>query len=66
MKNLFFGCKSLPFMPIISKWNTDNVSEMSFMFSGAITPDLLNNLIDYNVISNINNIIDNYLSMIYI
>ena len=62
MKNIFFGCKSLRYIPSISKWNTSNVSDMSFMFTGAITPDLLNNLSNYGVISDINEIVENYLS----
>ena len=64
MKNIFFGCKSLRFIPNISKWDTHNVSDMSFMFTGAITPDLLNNLNDYGILSNINEIIFNSLSYI--
>ena len=35
---------------------------MSCMFAGAITPDLLNNLNDYGVISNLSELSINYLS----
>ena len=32
MSAMFFGCKSLSSLPDISKWNTSNVTDMSFMF----------------------------------
>ena len=32
MNNMFSHCKSLKFLPDISKWNTSNVVDMSSMF----------------------------------
>ena len=33
MNNMFFGCSSLSSLPDISKWNTNNVTNMNNMFS---------------------------------
>ena len=35
MSNMFSGCKSLSSLPDISKWNINNVKNMSFMFEGC-------------------------------
>ena len=32
---MFCGCLSLLSLPDISKWNTNNVNDMSFMLSGC-------------------------------
>ena len=32
---MFYGCESLTSMPNISRWNTDNVNNMSHMFYGC-------------------------------
>ena len=32
MSNMFYKCESLLFLPDISKWNTNNVTDMSNMF----------------------------------
>ena len=32
---MFSGCKSLSSLPDISKWNTNNVTDMREMFSGC-------------------------------
>ena len=32
MKGLFFGCKSLTTLPDISKWNTNNITNMNDLF----------------------------------
>ena len=32
MKHMFYGCNSLKSLPDISKWDTCNVKDMSFMF----------------------------------
>ena len=31
---MFDGCKSLKALPDISKWDTSNVKDMSYMFAG--------------------------------
>ena len=33
MRNLFYNCSSLSSLPDLSKWNTNNVNDMSDMFS---------------------------------
>ena len=33
MDSMFYNCVKLSSLPDISKWNTENVSEMSKMFS---------------------------------
>ena len=33
MSCMFYGCSSLSSLPDISKWNTNNVTYMFFMFS---------------------------------
>ena len=33
MRNMFNSCTSLSSLPDISKWNTNNVTDMSYMFS---------------------------------
>ena len=32
---MFYGCKSLISLPDISKWNTYNFTDMSYMFYGC-------------------------------
>ena len=36
MIGMFAGCKSLSFLPDISKWNTNNVSDMRNMFEDCL------------------------------
>ena len=55
---MFYGCSSLISLPDISKWNTNNVKDMSFMFYGcsslSFLPDIskwkTNNITDMNSI----------------
>ena len=35
MSYMFKGCSSLSSLPDISKWNTNNVTDMNNMFSGC-------------------------------
>ena len=35
MISMFYGCSSLSSLPDISKWNTNNVTDMSYMLSGC-------------------------------
>jgi len=35
MSNIFNGCESLSSLTDISKWNINNVTNMSFMFDGC-------------------------------
>ena len=44
MSGLFCGCSSLTHLPDISKWNTKNVEDMSFMFCRFSFPLPIKNL----------------------
>ena len=35
MNSIFYGCSSLSNLPDISKWNTNNVTNMHSMFYGC-------------------------------
>ena len=35
MNNIFNGCRSLKSIPDISKWDTQNVENISYMFNGC-------------------------------
>ncbi len=35
MNGMFFNCKSLKELPDISKWDTKNITDMSWMFLGC-------------------------------
>ena len=53
MYGMFYCCSSLSSLPDISKWNTNNVTNMSKMFSGC------SNLSELNLSSfNTNNVTD--------
>ena len=57
MNNIFENCTSLSSLPDISKWNTCNVKDISYMFSGCRTnsiPDISKwNTQNLNNISNL-------------
>ena len=46
MSNIFNECTVLSVLPDISKWNTSNVTDISYMFNGCISltylPDISN------------------------
>ena len=46
MSHMFKGCSSLSSLPDISKWNTNNITDMSYMFyycsSLSSLPDISN------------------------
>ena len=44
---MFYGCSSLLSLPDISKWNTNNVTYMNYMFYGCA---LLSSVFDFNKI----------------
>ena len=54
MSYIFYWCSSLSNLPDISKWNTNNVTDMRSMFSGC---SLLSNLPDISK-WNTNNVTD--------
>ena len=43
MSGLFYECSSLQSLPDISKWNINNINDMSWMFNGC---EILNSLSD--------------------
>ena len=51
---MFYGCISLISLPDLSKWNTSNVENMSFMFSRCNSLNSLPDLSKWNT-SNVNN-----------
>ena len=46
MNSMFYGCSSLISLPDISKWNTNNVTNMSGLFEGCSS---LNSLPDISI-----------------
>ena len=51
---MFSGCSSLSSLPDISKWNTNNVNNMSYMFSGCLSLSSLPDISKWNT-NNVNN-----------
>jgi len=46
---MFYRCRKLESLPDISKWNTINVRDMSYMFQGIILtslPDISHGILD--------------------
>ena len=58
MSNLFYGCKKLKFFPDISKWNTNNVNNISNLFNGCKEIKILPDISEWNTsnIINMNNL----------
>ena len=46
---MFYGCKSLEELSDISKWNIDNVINMSYMFYGCKSLKELSNISKWNI-----------------
>ena len=47
MNGLFHGCSSLKHLPDISKWNTNNVINISLMFCGCYLLEKLPDISKY-------------------
>ena len=45
MSYMFSSCEKLSSLPDISKWNTTNVNNMSFMFNNCISLSYLANIL---------------------
>ena len=58
---MFSGCSSLLNLPDISKWNTNNVKDMSFMFCGCYSLLYLPDISKWNT-----NNVTNMSSMFYL
>ena len=56
---MFAGCSSLSSLPDISKWNTNNVTNMSKMFCGCSSLSSLPDISKWNI-NNTTNIRDMY------
>ena len=54
---MFYKCKSLKYLPDISKWNTNNVNDMSEMFSKCESLKYLSDISKWNT-NNVNNMSD--------
>ena len=59
MNNMFYGCSSLSSLPHISKWNTNNVTDISYIFNGCSSlsslPDI--SIWNTNKFTNMNNML---------
>ena len=49
MESIFGNCKNLSSLPDISKWNTNNVKDMSFIFSHFINLSSLPDISKWNI-----------------
>ena len=49
MKSIFQDCESLKYLPDISKWNTNNVNNMSSMFKNCSSLLDLPNISKWNI-----------------
>ena len=49
MRYIFYGCSSLLSLPDISKWNTNNVTDMSSMFSECLSLSYLPNISKWSI-----------------
>ena len=49
MESVFYECSSLISLPNISKWNTNKVNNMNFMFKGCSKLDSLPDLSSWNL-----------------
>ena len=54
MKSLFSHCKKLSTLSDISKWNTKNAHDMSFMFYSCESLSSLPDISNWNINNNIN------------
>ena len=48
MYNMFFNCLSLSSLPDISKWNTNNVKDISYMFNNCSSLSSLPDISKWN------------------
>jgi len=46
---MFYECSSILFLPEISKWNTNNVTNMSYMFFGCSSLSSLPDISKWNI-----------------
>ena len=54
MSNMFYNCSTLKSLPDISKWNTNNATDMSYMFYNCSSLKTLPEISKWNT----NNVID--------
>ena len=66
MSYIFFGCSSLLSLPNISKWNTNNVTNMSHIFFGCSSLSSLPDISKWNTnnVINMMGIFDNSINLI--
>jgi len=48
MNNLFAGCLSLKYLPIISKWNKKNIKDIGYVFTGSTSLTSLPDISSWN------------------
>ena len=63
---MFEGCSSLSSLPDISKWNTNNVTDMGGMFYNCSSLSSLPDISKWNNITNISEMFDDCLKIIVI
>ena len=61
MSYMFYGCSSLSSFPDISKWNTNNVTNMSYLFNGCSSLSSLPDISKWNT----NNVTINDMSFMF-
>ena len=68
MSYLFYGCLSLKELPDISKWNIENVDDISYMFYSCSSLKSLPDISEWNTknIENLNSIFENCSLLTYI
>ena len=49
MSGLFYECSSLKSLPDISKWNTNNVNNMSYLFYECKSLEYLDDISKWNI-----------------
>ena len=64
MSYFFYGCSSLEILPDISKWNTNNVINMSYMFYSCSSLIKFNSLWKIANLENIDSLFQNCSSLI--
>ena len=68
MSYIFYNCLSLSSLPDISKWNTNDVEDMSGMFWNCIILSLLPDISKWNTnkVNNMSDMLDNCILLLYI
>ena len=68
MQSMFYNCSSLISLPDISKWNTNNVKNMSWMFYGCSSLSSLPDISKWNTnnVKDMHEMFKNCFSLLFI